>query len=217
MDETTAPRLIDLTVAEFTDILASEQPLPGGGSAAALTGALGAALAAMVARLTTGRARYAGHDAEMRKIRDAADGLRARLLAMVDADPRAYQEVMIAYQMPRETESQRAYRIQAIQAALRGAAEAPLEAAGLCLEVLELTAAVAAHGNRNAAGDTAVGALLAHAGLRGAAHNVRLNLALMHDAHYGDQTRRRVDELEAAGELALARALAAADAAARGA
>lgn len=210
MDEIPAPRLVDLAVAEFGAVLASEGTAPGGGSAAALAGALGAALVAMVARLTVGRSRYARHDAEMGALRDAADGLRATLLEMVDADTRAYQEVMTAYQMPKETASQVARRTGAVQTALRHAAEAPLEAAGLCLEALELAAAAAAHGNRNASSDAAVGALLAHAGLRSATLNVRTNLALIRDQHYREVALRRIGAIEAAGESALARALDAA-------
>lgn len=212
MNETLTPSLVDLTVAEFTGLVASQRPLPGGGSAAALAGALGAALAAMVARLTVDRPRYTEHAAQMAAIRDGADALRSRLLGLVDADARTYQGVMAAYQLPKATVSQVARRTGAIQTALRRAAELPLETAGLCLEALELAGTVAAHGNRNAASDAAVGALLAHAGLQGAAFSARANLALIHDAHFREKMGRRASEMLAAGEAALANALAAANA-----
>lgn len=207
------PSLVDLTVTEFIDRLASETPLPGGGSAAALAGAQGAALAAMVARLTVGRPRYAEHEAAMVAIRDAADALRTRLLALVDADARTYLKVMVAYQMPKETGPQAACRAETIRAELRHATETQLEVADLCLQALELAAAAAAHGNRNAASDAAVGALVAHAGLQGATRNVHTNLALIRDADYNEVIGCRVDEIAAVGDGVLARALVAADAA----
>ncbi len=211
----TTPSLIDLTVAEFTDRLAGES-LPGGGSAAALAGAQGAALAAMVARLTAGRPRSAEHEAEAAAIRDAADALRARLLALVDTDTRAYQEVMAAYRKPKESDLQ-AVRHEAIQMAMRRATELQLEVAGLCLEALRLAAAAASRGARSAAGDAAAGALLAHAGLQSATRNVRTNLAAIRAADYCAMIGGRADEIAAAGEIALAHGLAAADAAAPGA
>lgn len=206
----TAPRLVDLTVAEFADRVASQRPLPGGGSVAALAGALAAALPAMVARLTVGKPGYAGHEIQMVALRDRAEALQARLLALVDVDAQAYQGVMAAYQMPKATPSQLARRTGAIQTALRNATEIPLETAALCLEALELAGMAAAHGNRNATSDAMVGALLAHASLRGAAFSARTNLALIRDALFRQKTAQRIGEIMAAGEAALANALAAA-------
>ncbi len=208
----TTPSLVDLTVAEFIDRLARESPLPGGGSAAALAGAQGAALAAMVARLTVGRPRYAEHETAMVTIQDAADAVRARLLALVDIDARTYCKVMTAYQIPKEPGSQMR-RAEAIRVELRHATEAQLEVADLCLQALKLAAAAAAHGNRNAASDAAVGALLAHAGLQGATRNVHTNLALIRDADYCEGIGARVDEIATVGEGVLTRALVAAGAA----
>lgn len=212
MSDTPASRLVDLTVAGFSDRVASQRPLPGGGSVAALAGALAAALAAMVAQLTAGRPRYAKHETQMIAIHNSAEALRARLLALVDADEQAYQQVMAAYQMPKATPSQLARRTGAVQTALRGAAEIPLETAALCLEALELGGTTAAHGNRNAASDAIVGVLLAHAGLQGAAISARTNLALIHDAHFREKTAQRVSEILAAGEAVLARVMAATNA-----
>ena len=209
-----APRaLTSLSMAEFAELTASEQPVPAGGSATALAGALGAALAATVARLTAGRARYADYTAEMIGVRDEADALRGRLLALVDADARAYEQVLAAYRLPQETASQRARRTGAIQTALRGATETPLAVAGACCAVLALAATAAAHGNRNTTSDAQAGAWLAYAALQAATINVRTNLRLIHEAHdrsrVTDQLRERVANGE--GAAALARALEAID------
>ena len=203
-----APRaLSSLSVAEFAELVASEQPAPAGGSATALAGALGAALAAMVARLTAGRARYADDRAEMIAVRDEADTLRGQLLALVAADARAYEQVLDAYRLPQETSSQRARRTGAIQTALRGATETPLAVAGACRDVLTLTAIAAAHGNRNTTSDAQAGAWLAYAGLQAAAINIRTNLTLIHETHYRGRVADQLTELMADGAAALARAL----------
>lgn len=204
----TAPRaLTSLSVAEFAALTASEQPVPAGGSATALAGALGAALAATVARLTAGRERYADYTTEMIAVRDAADALRHRLLALVDADTRAYGQVLAAYRMPQETISQRARRTGAIQTALRGATETPLAVAGACRDVLTLTSTAAAHGNRSMTSDARAGAWLAYAGLQAAAINVRTNLKMIHEAYYRAQIAAQIAAIAAAGEAALARTL----------
>ena len=175
------PQLINLTLTEFADALGSDETAPGGGSAAALAGALGGALAVMVARLTLGRAKYAAHQDEMAAVEDRGDLLKTRLLALVDADTTAYNRIVDAYKLPKDTEAQKVQRTAAVQSALRIATEVPLAIAEACAEVLDLTVQVAAHGNRTAASDAAVGALLAHAGLLGAAHNVRINLGSLKD------------------------------------
>jgi len=205
-------QLIGLTLTEFADALGSEQTAPGGGSASALAGALGGALAEMVARLTFGRAKYAAYQEEMAAVEDRGDLLKTRLLALVDADTTAYNRIVEAYKLPKETDAQKVQRTAAVQSALRVATEVPLTIAEACAEVLDLTIQVAEHGNRTAASDAAVGALLAHAGLLGAAHNVRINLSSLKDDAFCTHARSRVAALLEAGEAALARALAAADA-----
>jgi formiminotetrahydrofolate cyclodeaminase len=202
-------QLIGLTLTEFADALGSEQTAPGGGSASALAGALGGALAEMVARLTFGRAKYAAYQEEMAAVEEL---LKTRLLALVDADTTAYNRIVDAYKLPKETDAQKVQRTAAVQSALRVATEVPLTIAEACAEVLDLTIQVAEHGNRTAASDAAVGALLAHAGLLGAAHNVRINLSSLKDDAFCTHARSRVAALLEAGESALARALAAADA-----
>ena len=178
------PQLISLTLTEFADALGSDQTAPGGGSAAALAGALGGALAVMVARLTLGRAKYAAHQDEMAVVEIRADLLKTKLLALVDADTAAYNQVTDAYKLPKDTEAQKVERAAAVQAAFKAATEVPLATAEASAEVLALAGQVAARGNRNAASDAAVAALLAHAGLLGAVRNVRINLGSLQDATF---------------------------------
>jgi formiminotetrahydrofolate cyclodeaminase len=205
-------QLINLTLTEFADALGSEQTAPGGGSAAALAGALGGALAVMVARLTLGRAKYAAHQDEMAVVEVRADLLKTKLLTLVDADTTAYNQVTEAFKLPKDTGAQKVERTAAIQAAFRTATEVPLATAEACAEVLALAGQVAARGNRNAASDAAVAALLAHAGLLGAVRNVRINLGTLQDEAFCTHAENRVAMLLEAGESALERALAAADA-----
>lgn len=199
--------LIDLTVRDFTARLASAEAAPGGGSAAALAGGLAAALAEMVARLTIGRPKYAEHEVEMRAVQGQGERLRGQLLALVDADTVAYENVMTAYKLPKGTDAQVAARQEAIQEALRHAADIPLAAAEACLQVLNLAALAAEHGNHNAASDAAVAALLAHAGLLGAVRNVRINLQQIKDAQFCGAAEARVSGLIGNAEDALRRAL----------
>mgnify|MGYP000857502678 CR=1 FL=1 len=206
-------RLVDLTLAEFNDALASGEAAPGGGSAAALAGALGAALAAMVGRLTLGRAQYAEHQDAMTDIVARADALRSELLAQIDADTVAYTQVMEAYRLPKADAEEKAARTAAIQAALCHAADIPLATARACVSVLELAVTACRHGNRNASSDGVVAALIAQASLEGAARNVRINLTSIKDATYCAEMGRKVDALSARGQRLLAEALAAADAA----
>jgi methenyltetrahydrofolate cyclohydrolase len=206
------PQLVSLTLSEFADALGSDQTAPGGGSAAALAGVLGSALAVMVARLTLGRAKYAAHQDEMAVVEVRADLLRTKLLALVDADTAAYNQVTDAYRLPKASDTQKVKRAAAIQAAFKTATEVPLATAEACAEVLTLAGQVAARGNRNAASDAAVAALLAHAGLLGAVRNVRINLGSVQDEAFCLHAENRVAMLLEAGEFALERALAAADA-----
>jgi formiminotetrahydrofolate cyclodeaminase len=204
-------RLDRLSIDDFLSAVASVSPVPGGGPVTALAGALGAALTGMVARLTIGRERYAPYDAEMRDLLPQADALRQKLTDLMDADAAAYTSVMAAYRLPTDTQEQRAERVAAIQSALRGAVETPLAAAAACVDVLRLAVQAARHGNRNAAGDAAVAALMAHAGLQGAGRNVQINLRAVRDQAFCREVERRVAALLVEGESALAAALSAVD------
>jgi formiminotetrahydrofolate cyclodeaminase len=171
----------ELTVGAFLDRLASSSPTPGGGAAAALTGAIGAALVAMVCNLTIGRPRYAAVESTMQAALAASERARSRLLDLAREDEVAYGAVDAAYRLPRADDAERAARSAAIQAALQGALAPPLETARVCREVLGLALQAAAHGNVNLVSDAGVAAVAAEAGVRAAILNVRVNLSQIRD------------------------------------
>ena len=169
-------QLTDLPVHEFLERLGSSDPVPGGGSAAALAAAMGAALVAMVAELTIGRPAYAEHEEAIRKIRFDAIERRVELLDLAQQDADAYDIVVRARHLPKETEAEKAARSSALEAAMVEAARIPLRAAVVASEVLDLAKRIAPIGNKNASSDAGVAAQLAAAGVRGALLNVRINL-----------------------------------------
>lgn len=171
-----SPRLTDMTMGVLTERLASSDPVPGGGSAAALAGAMAAALVAMVAELTSGRPAYAAHEPEIAGMRRDALARREMLLALAEEDATAYDAVVSARRMPKESDSEREARSQALGSAMIDAARVPLRVAVIAGEVLELAERIAPIGNRNAVSDAGVAAHLAAAALRGALLNVRINL-----------------------------------------
>jgi formiminotetrahydrofolate cyclodeaminase len=173
--------LLDRPVREFLDQLASSAPAPGGGAAAALAGALGAALVAMTANLTVGRERFKSIEPQARALQVEADGLRGQLEAYVGLDVAAFAEVSAAYRLPRSTDAERASRDQAIQQALAGAAEVPLGTARVCRRALDICQTAAPLLNPAVVSDVMVGATLAYGALESAAINVEVNLAGMTD------------------------------------
>jgi glutamate formiminotransferase / formiminotetrahydrofolate cyclodeaminase len=165
----------------FLDRLAEATPTPGGGSAAAYSGAAGAALVGMVARLTIGRKKYSAVQAEMEHILDRAETLRSELTASIELDAAAFNAVMEAFRMPKITTEQEVLRSESIQSAYLHAARIPLEVAEKSVEVMSLALKAISMGNLNAISDGAVGAVLAHAALTGAAYNVQINLGELAD------------------------------------
>lgn len=182
-------------LVEFLERLASVEPTPGGGSAAALAGALAAALVSMVCRLTLGREKFAAVAVDMLRTLDRAEGLRQRLIQAVDDDARAYEGVLAACRLPRGSELEKQARSAAIQAALREAIRVPLNVARDCAELVDMARFVTRRGNPNAASDAHVAALLAKAGLRGAVHNVFINLSGVKDPAFADRVRAEVEKL----------------------
>ncbi len=172
----------DLTLAGFLDELSSGAATPGGGCAAALAGALAAGLVAMVARNT----------GALDAIAAEADGLRGELEELVDVDAAAFERVMAAFRLPKETEEQKAERSAAIQAGYRAAVEPPAAVCERALRVLELAAEVAERGNPNAVSDAGVAALLAASALDGAALNVEINLGSIKDEAYREERAEAV-------------------------
>ena len=173
------------SLSGFVAAVASPAPVPGGGSVAAHAGALGAALAQMVAGLTVGKKKYAAVDAEMKDAALAAAALVNELSSLATRDAAAFAAVSDAYKLPKEPEPASTARQAAITAALLQAAAVPLETARACARVAQLAAVVAERGNSNAASDAGVAALLAEAGARGASYNVRINVASLDDKSQG--------------------------------
>ena len=175
------------TLSGFVGAIASPTPVPGGGSVAAHAGAVGAALAQMVAGLTVGKKKYAAVDAEMRELAVRAAALGNTLSRLVARDAEAYAAVTAAYKLPGETPELESAKKQKIDESLVAAAAVPLETAAACAQVAELALAVAERGNSNAASDAGIAALLAEAGCIGASYNVRINVAGLSDRSLGTQ------------------------------
>jgi glutamate formiminotransferase/formiminotetrahydrofolate cyclodeaminase len=202
-----------VSLTGFVSSVASSTPTPGGGSVAAHVGALAAALAQMVAGLTVGKKKYMAVEGEMKQVGlDAAD-LGNALTALVEADAQSYTAVSLAYKLPKEPEAAAAQRAAAITDALLGASRVPLDTARACARVAELAATVGTKGNSNAASDAGVAALLAEAACRGAAFNVRINVAALDDKSKGAALVAEVNELVAKTAKFAAQAIAAVEAA----
>jgi glutamate formiminotransferase/formiminotetrahydrofolate cyclodeaminase len=208
--------LVSMTVERFVDEVSSNSPAPGGGSVAALAGCLGAALAAMVANLTVGKAGYESAWTSSSALAERAQALKASLLAAVDEDTRAFDDVLSAMRLPKGTDTEKHARSEAIATAYEKATSVPLATARLCLEAIELTAEAAATGNRNSASDAGVGALLARAGVESAVLNVRINLPSVRAGAFKNGCIAEVTDLQAKSAAALARTLAAVEASLKG-
>ena len=187
----------DLSVHEFSQQLAAGQPTPGGGSAAALVGALGAGLVSRVCNYTVGRETYADVDEEMRGVLARAEELRARLERGVEEDVAAYGSYSEAQKLPRESDEEKAARDVALDTAMRESTLVPLAVAESCAEVLELALRAAELGNRFLISDAAVGAELAAAARASAELTVRLNLAGLGDEDFARECRERLDAVAA--------------------
>ena len=180
----------------FLDDLASASATPGGGSAAAYSGAAGAALVAMVSRLSIGRKKYAAVERQMESILDRAEKLRAELIAAVKQDSAAFDLVMAAFKLPKDTLDQQETRSRAIQEATLKAAQVPLDVAGKAVEVMELAAQVVSAGNLNAISDGATGTALARAALTSAGYNVRINVTSLKDQETAQSLLMKLHDLE---------------------
>lgn len=184
-----------LAPEDFIAAVASGEPAPGGGSVAALAGALAAALAGMVARTTVGKKKYAGVEAEMQAVAGETDALRGALSELIDADSTAFEGVMDAYRLDRDDPR----RPQAIEDATVHAAEVPLETVRKAVAALEQLKVVAEHGNLNAASDAASGAHMARAAIEAAALNVLINVGSLADETVAGALRDEVERLRQRG------------------
>lgn len=191
------------TVRDFVSEVASGDPAPGGGAAAAHAASLGAALGEMIAHLTTGREKYAEAEAEVLDALAQLTPLRERLNRSVREDAASFERVMMARRLPQATEEEKRERMSHIEEALKGAATVPLEVAGIAVQVLELLETLAEIGNTNALSDAATGAQLSLAAVASARYNVLVNTSVMEDEEFAIEHRSRAgDLLERAREIA---------------
>ena len=186
-----------LPTSDFLDELAAGTPTPGGGSAAAHTAAAAAALVAMVARLTVGKKKYAAVQNQMHELIEQAEMLRRELTTAVERDAAAFEAVMAAMRLPKESPEQEKVRGQAVQAATLNATQSPLDVARKAVDVLAIALQAVTQGNLNAISDGGVGAALTQAALRGAALNVRINLQSLEDVAVKDAISAELQSLEA--------------------
>jgi len=188
-------KLTEKPIKSFLDELASSVPAPGGGSVAALSGALGAALISMVGNLTIGKEKYASVQEEISELLEKSERLRKELTELLEADVRAYTELSQTMKMPRDTEEQKKTREKAMDKALKAATNVPMQIAEACVAVMELCRPAAEKGNINAVSDVGVGMLMAEAGLRSAALNVLINLGWIKDETFVSDNRKKLDDL----------------------
>lgn len=181
--------LTEKSCGEFTALLASGTPVPGGGGASALAGALGAALAGMVGNYTAGKPKYAAVEADVQAILAEAEALRQRLLALVDDDAAAFEPLSRAYGIPKDDPA----RTAVMEQCLRAAAAVPLEILRLSCRAIELHQALEQKGSRLMRSDVATGVIFCWAALYGAAVNVKVNTKAMTDRGYAAQVNAEVD------------------------
>ncbi len=188
--------LIEETLAGFLDEVASDSPAPGGGSVSALSGAMGAALGAMVCRLTIGKKGYEAVKDEMSKRMNELDDQKKVLMLLIDMDTDAFNKLMNAFKLAKSTDDEKAVRSRAIQEATKEAIKVPLETCRKCLKVVELCDPIAQKGNTNSITDVGCAALMARAGLEGAAMNVRINLGSLKDEEFKSKVQSELVHLE---------------------
>ena len=188
--------LKDLTITEFLERTASPEPLPGGGCTAALNAALAASLTEMVANLTLGRKEFQTVEEDMREIAQAAADLRTKLQNDIDNDAQAYQAVLAAFKLPKNTDDEKKQRSNAIQQAFKTAATVPLNVARDAITLMDLAARAINAGNPNAVTDGAVGVLAARTAALAAAYNVKINLSAIKDTEFVTELTREIEALE---------------------
>ena len=184
-------------VTEYLSALASSSPAPGGGSSAALSGAMAASLVSMVANLTDGKEKYSAHQTLITETLAKSAGLLAELTECVNKDMRAFDGVMAAFRMPKDSEGQKAERSRAVQEAYKVAAGAPVETANKCLDVMRLAEGLLFRSNVTVSSDLSAAALEARAGILIALENVNVNLSAIRDSEYVDRMRNWSENIDA--------------------
>ncbi|MDR1555738.1 MAG: cyclodeaminase/cyclohydrolase family protein [Tannerellaceae bacterium] len=188
--------LTELTIREFLAKTASNAPVPGGGSIAALNGAIALSLTEMVARLTIGKKKYATVEDEMCQLIEKTAPLRERLTTYIDKDSEAYEQVFAAFKLPKETEAEMEIRDRAIEEATRQATLIPLQVAETLMQAGDSIRYVGEYGNRNAASDAQIALQTARCAMDGALRNVRINLPSIKDRAFAEEVCKRMEKCE---------------------
>jgi len=188
--------LVSMKLNSFISELASSSPAPGGGSVAALSGALGVALASMVCNLTVGKEKYLKFQNEIKEVLKKSESLRKDLTKLIDKDTQAFNDLMKAFKLPKETEKQMEVRSKAIQEGYKIAAGVPLETAKKSQEILDLAKVVAEKGNQNSITDSAISAIMAKAGVDAAILNVKINLKSIKDEKFVNNINAQLNEIQ---------------------
>ncbi|MCL2226479.1 MAG: cyclodeaminase/cyclohydrolase family protein [Oscillospiraceae bacterium] len=196
--------LIDYTIKGFAQVLGSDAPAPGGGSTAALEGALGISLLRMVGALTAGRKKYAEHEAFIARLIEQAEEIQTEFLEVIDEDTRAFNQVSAVFEMPKGTDEEKTARKNAMQEALKACTKTPYKMMQLCDRSAALASAALDKYNTNAASDFGVAALSLKAAVQGAWLNILINIGGIDDAAF-------VEEYRSGGQAILAKVLPAAD------
>lgn len=187
----------------YLDDLASKQATPGGGSAAALMGAQGAALVSMVCNLTLGKPKYAAVESEIQALLLKSEQLRGRLLAMIKADVDVFNQLMACYGLPKTTDLEKAQRLEQIQQVLKQATQVPFDCALACAEVIDLARIAAEKGNLGVISDAGVAVMSAYAGFKSAALNVDINAAGLKDKDFAEAKLLKLQEIAAIADNAV--------------
>lgn len=193
--------LVDENIRDFIRSVASSSPTPGGGSVAALCGALSGSLTAMVCNLTIGRDKYDDVRSEMERTLEDSSKLVERLTQLVDEDAQAYASVVVALRLPKGTDEEKGKRLEAMQNGLRRAIAVPVEVMELSLEAIRLAYLVVRKGNEGALSDSGSGAMLAFAALHAASMNVKINLKQIQDQEFKNEVAEKLGEMEEEAEL----------------
>lgn len=180
---------------DFVEVLASNAPVPGGGGASALVGAVGVALGNMVANLTIGKKKYADREEELCVFREKAYALQRELLELVERDARGFAPLAEAYRLPKETEEEKLYKEKVMEEALREASMAPMEMMEKLCEAIVLHKEFAAKGSSLAVSDAGVGAVLCKGALQGASLNVFINTKAMKDRAFAETLNERAEQM----------------------
>lgn len=188
-------KILERTCEEFIAVLASKEPAPGGGGAAALCGAVGTALGNMVGSLTVGKKKYADVEDEIRQMKQQCDQLQDELMHLAEEDARAFEPLARAYGLPAQTEEEKAVKQQVLEECSRDAASVPLQIMRKCCSAIELADRFSQIGSRLAISDAGCAASILRGALEAASLNIYINTRGMQDREYADQINRQADEM----------------------